>query len=137
MKPEVQPMSLFDPIEPTPGGSHQDDPETSLSASESRENRERWGTQRVSLLAAFRGREGGLTPDRAGEMAGIGGYSQRRRCSELEHDRLLEATGLIEDGQRVLRITPKGDAALRAAKQPKDKESRDYSGNVMRPARRS
>lgn len=134
MTPEVQPMSLFDPIEPTPGAVHQTDPETSVSASQSRENRERWGSQRVALLAAYRGRSDGLTPDAAGRLASVEGYSQRRRCSELERDRLLEATGDIIEGQRVLRITPKGEAALRSAKPPKDKESRDYSGAVMRPS---
>jgi hypothetical protein len=132
-------MTLFDPPapdRPMPGGARLSDPETSLDAAQAPQNVERWGSQRVALLSAFQGRSAGLTPDRAGDLADVGGYSQRRRCSDLLADGLLEETGVVDDGQRVLRITPAGETALRRARAPKDKVRRDYSGDVMRDARR-
>jgi hypothetical protein len=103
----------------------------------------RWGSQRHTLLLVFLGRPNGLTPDRAGNLANVSNYNQRRRCSELERDGFLEPTGGLEapfgtgDYQRVLRITPKGHAALRAVPAPpsKRREYHDARGNVLRGRR--
>lgn len=110
--------SLFDqPVdEPRPGGFHRDDPATSKAAANDHTNQLRWGTQRFNLLLAFQGRGDGLTPDKAGELANVTGYSQRRRCSELEAAGHLDPTGQVIDGQRLLRITPAGERALRGAR---------------------
>jgi hypothetical protein len=88
----------------------------------------RWGTQRYKLLLMFQGRPG-LTPDEAGERAGVEGYNQRRRCSELVSDGLLEPTGATRDGQRVLCITPAGTRALRGVMRP---PGLDYKGVQMK-----
>ena len=119
-------MTLFDP---EPGGFHRDDPETSKQAALDPKNMLVWGTQRYVLLLTFLGRHSGLTADTAGELAGVGNYSQRRRCSELEKAGFLEPTGAVTEGKRILRITLKGEAALREVKQP---AGLDYQGNEMK-----
>lgn len=121
--------SLFGP---QPGGVHRDDPETSRTAATNPANMLRWGTQRYNLLLVFQGRTDGLTPDVAGQRAGVFGYSQRRRCSELENDGLLEPTGEVEDGCRLLRITDAGTRALRGVRRP---GGLDYSGVPMKDAK--
>ncbi len=124
-------VTLFDPIEPTPGGVHTGDPKTSHEAAHKPSNMMRWGTQRHQLLLAFSGRSGGLTADRAGELAGVGEYNQRRRCSELIAGGLLEDSGAVSDGQRILRITSQGEAALRAVKRPTS-VARGYDGEPLK-----
>lgn len=120
-------MTLFGP---EVGGMHEGDPETSVEAATSLANRLTWGSQRYKLLLTFYGRQEGLTPDAAGELAGVEDYSQRRRCSELTKKGLVAPTGVTEKGQRVLRITASGEAALRGVRgRP---PGRDYQGNQMK-----
>lgn len=104
--------SLFD--QPSPGGFHTADPATSRSAATDPTNMVRWGTQRHKLLSAYVAAPDGLLPDRAGERAGVGGYSPRRRSSELEAAGLIEPSGEVIDGKRVMRATEAGVAALRS-----------------------
>jgi hypothetical protein len=94
-----------------PGLSHRDDPETSREAAATVTSR----TRRAMLSAFIDGAE--LTDDEAGLRAGIGNYSQRRRCSELRSLGLIEPTGAVratEGGGRglVCRITPAGRRAI-------------------------
>src|SRR5665213_3061127 len=95
-----------------PGGVHTNDPETSfLAANDPGSRRARVG-QRERLLKAFEGgRE--LTDEEAGTQSGVGGYNERRRCTELRQLGLIAPTGSTKIGSAgkemmVCRITSEG-----------------------------
>lgn len=102
--------TLFD----QPGRFRDTDPATSKRAANDPGNIARFGTQRHALLEVYGAHIGpGLIPDEAGALAGVKGYSQRRRASELERAGLLRPTGDVRDGCRVLVITEAGVEELR------------------------
>jgi hypothetical protein len=99
--------------------AHRDDPRTSTEAAAA--NAVRRGSQRRLLLAAFASAEGGLTYDEAGAAAGVGGYNERRRCSELRQLGLIAWHGTTRPGASgssamVCTITLAGMVALQASR---------------------
>jgi len=76
------------------GSFHASDPETSRKAATKPSNVIRFGTQRYQLLHRFiLANDTGLTDEEAGKRAGVGGYNERRRCSDLRRMGLIEPTG--------------------------------------------
>jgi hypothetical protein len=114
-------MEQLDIFGPQRGGSHSDDPVTSHHAAENRNNQVRWGSQRHALLEVFAETEDeGLTDEEAGHLAEVGGYNEKRRCSELRSAGLIEPTGRTAVSSlgatvRICRITTAGRQALMRA----------------------